>query len=60
MDTLTPRERQVALLVAEGLSNREIAQRLCIAVKTVENHLTIIYSKLGVKTRTQLICLLLH
>ncbi|MDL1895403.1 response regulator transcription factor [Anaerolineae bacterium CFX7] len=59
MDTLTKRELEVALLVAEGLSNREIAMELCVAEKTVENHLTNIFCKLHVKSRTQLTCLIL-
>lgn len=60
MDALTKREREVALLVAEGLSNRELAERLCIAIKTVENHLTSIYSKLEIKSRAQLMRLVLE
>ncbi|MBI4670854.1 MAG: helix-turn-helix transcriptional regulator [Chloroflexi bacterium] len=60
MDTLTKREKEVALLVAEGLSNREIARRLHITEKTVENHLTVIYGKVGIKSRAQLICLILQ
>lgn len=60
MDSLTKRERQVALLVAEGLSNREIAKKLYLAVKTVENHLTVIYNKLGLKSRGQLMRLILQ
>lgn len=60
MDSLTKREKEVALLVAEGLSNREIAEKLCIAVKTVENHLTSIYNKLEIKSRAQLMRLILQ
>lgn len=60
MDSLTKREMEVALLVADGLSNREIARKLCIAVKTVENHLTAIYGKLELKSRAQLMHLLLQ
>ncbi len=60
MDTLTPREMEVVLLVVEGLSNREIAEKLCIVEKTVENHLTSVYDKLHVKSRTQLIRLVLQ
>ena len=60
MDSLTKREREVALLVAERLSNREIAEKLCIAVKTVENHLTSIYGKLEIKSRAQLTRLVLE
>lgn len=51
---LTPQELQIAMLVVEGLSNREAASTLFISPKTVEVHLTHIYRKLGVRSRTQL------
>jgi non-specific serine/threonine protein kinase len=51
---LTPREREVALLVAEGLSNRDIANRLVLSVRTVEVHVDRILTKLGFSNRTQL------
>jgi DNA-binding CsgD family transcriptional regulator len=51
---LTPSERRVAELAAEGLSNREIAQSLFLTVKTVEGHLTHAYRKLEVHSRTEL------
>ncbi len=51
---LTPQELQVALLVVDGVSNREAAAALFISPKTVEVHLTRIYRKLGVRSRTQL------
>jgi DNA-binding winged helix-turn-helix (wHTH) protein/DNA-binding CsgD family transcriptional regulator len=51
---LTAREREVAVLAAEGLSSRAIADRLYLSVRTVENHLHRTYVKLGVKTREQL------
>ncbi|MBB5135014.1 DNA-binding CsgD family transcriptional regulator [Thermocatellispora tengchongensis] len=50
---LTQREREVLSLVAEGLTNREIAARLTIAQKTVSVHVSNILAKLGVSTRTQ-------
>jgi DNA-binding NarL/FixJ family response regulator len=51
---LTEREDQVLKLIAEGLSSKEIAQALTIAVKTVENHRANILSKLDMRDRTQL------
>lgn len=51
---LTPQEVAVADLVAGGLSNREAAEQLYITVKTVQYHLTRIYSKLGIRSRTEL------
>jgi DNA-binding CsgD family transcriptional regulator len=51
---LTPQELTVARLVAEGRSNRDVAADLQLSVKTVEVHLTRIYAKLGIGSRTQL------
>ena len=51
---LTPQERNVARLVATGLTNREIAGRLFVTTNTVETHLRHIFQKLGVTSRTQL------
>ena len=53
-DGLTQREREVALLVAEGLRSREVAERLCIASQTVKSHLKTIFDKLGVRNRVEL------
>jgi DNA-binding NarL/FixJ family response regulator len=52
--SLTPTERQVAGLVAAGRTNREISEQAFMSVKTVEAHLTRIYSKLEVRSRTEL------
>lgn len=52
-DRLTPRERQVARLIGEGLSNKEIARRLCIELPTVKNHVHNILQKLDVSRRGQ-------
>jgi DNA-binding NarL/FixJ family response regulator len=51
---LTPTERRVAELAAEGLANKEIASRLYVTVRTVEVHLKHAYAKLGIRSRTQL------
>ncbi|QIK62848.1 AAA family ATPase [Leucobacter viscericola] len=50
---LTPREQQVLDLVAEGLSNRQIGERLFISAKTVSVHVSAVLRKLGVSSRTQ-------
>jgi DNA-binding NarL/FixJ family response regulator len=52
-ETLSAREKEVLTLVCEGLSNKQIAQRLYISIRTVENHLARLYSKLGVNSRTE-------
>ncbi|MDX6505362.1 MAG: hypothetical protein QOG06_6 [Gaiellaceae bacterium] len=52
---LTARERQVAELVAEGLSNRAVAERLFLSTNTIETHLRHIFQKLGVHSRTELV-----
>ena len=51
---LTPREKEIADLVAQGLSNREIAQQLYISEGTIRNTLSIILDKLQLRDRTQL------
>lgn len=53
-DQLTAQELQIATLVAEGLSNREIAQQLYLSHRTVGSHLYRIYPKLGITSRSQL------
>jgi len=53
--TLTACERQVITLVGEGLRNKQIAQRLFISETTVRHHLTLIFRKLGVAERLELI-----
>jgi DNA-binding NarL/FixJ family response regulator len=54
---LTPRERDVLGLLAQGLSQREIGERLCISEKTVGTHIGHIFSKLGVRNRVEAIAL---
>jgi DNA-binding CsgD family transcriptional regulator len=53
-DGLTPAERRVAALVAEGRTNREVAAALFLGERTVETHLTHVYAKLGIRSRTEL------
>jgi DNA-binding CsgD family transcriptional regulator len=53
-DALTPRERRIATMAAEGLGNREIAEALFITTKTVETHLGRAYRKLDINSRSQL------
>lgn len=52
---LTEREREVLTLIAQGVSNKEIAEKLVISMKTVSNHITNIFSKLQVADRAQAI-----
>ena len=52
---VTPREEQVVALVAEGLSNREIAQELGLSEHTVKKYLFRIFDKLGISTRVELV-----
>ena len=60
LDFLSPQELQVALAVGRGLSNIDAAAALFVSRKTVEAHLTRVYRKLGVHSRTELACLLLR
>jgi non-specific serine/threonine protein kinase len=52
---LTSREREIAALVAGGLANREVAERLVISKRTVDAHVEHIYAKLGISSRVQLV-----
>jgi two-component system, NarL family, response regulator DevR len=53
LHTLTRRERSVLRLIGEGLTNRQIAQRLNLAEKTVKNYVSSVLGKLGLRRRTQ-------
>ncbi|MCX7839037.1 MAG: response regulator transcription factor [Anaerolineae bacterium] len=55
LDGLTEREQEVLKLIADGLTNQEIAERLTISVKTVERHRANIMSKLNLHSRTELV-----
>src|SRR5829696_6051271 len=57
-ESLTRQEGEILELVRAGLSNRAIAERLVLSVKTVEGHLTTIYGKFGVSSRTQMLAVL--
>jgi LuxR family maltose regulon positive regulatory protein len=53
LDPLSPREREVLRLIADGLSNEEIAGRLVVALSTVKGHNRVIFDKLQVQRRTE-------
>jgi DNA-binding CsgD family transcriptional regulator len=55
LSTLSPQELQIAQLVAQGLSNREIGQRLYLSPRTIGSHLYRIFPKLGITSRTELV-----
>ena len=59
-DPLSPREREVATLVARGMTNREIARALVISERTVDVHVARILSKLEFSSRTQVVAWMLR
>ena len=58
VESLTPSERRVAEMAARGPTNREIAQALFVTQRTVEVHLTSIFRKLAINSRSQLVAAL--
>lgn len=54
---LRPREREVLALIAEGLSTREVARRLCWSERTIKNVLQDLTTRLGLRNRTQAVAL---
>ncbi len=57
---LTPKEKEIMSLVCEGLSNKEIADKLKVSEQTVKAHLHRIYKKFGISSRTQLVSIFLE
>lgn len=55
-ESLSSKEKEIALAVAKGLSNKEIAAELAVSPSTVKNHLYTIFKKLGITNRTSLVC----
>ena len=55
LENLTPSEKQIAALAAEGQSNAEIAESLFVSVRTVKFHLTNVFRKLGVEGRMDIV-----
>ncbi|MBB5940060.1 helix-turn-helix transcriptional regulator [Streptomyces zagrosensis] len=55
---LTPREREISALVAEGLTNQAVADRLCLSPRTVESHVARVYRKTGISSRAALASLM--
>ena len=53
LDVLTEQERRILELIGEGLTNRQIGERLYLAEKTVKNHVSSVLAKLGLQRRTQ-------
>lgn len=52
---MTPREMEIFIMLARGIGNREIAERLCISSKTVSNHMALLKSKLDVSSQAELV-----
>ena len=57
---LSPREREIAELVAKGIPNKRLAEHLAVSRRTVEKHLTSIFGKLGLSNRTELTAVMIR
>jgi DNA-binding NarL/FixJ family response regulator len=57
LEQLTDREVEVLRLAAKGMSNRDISRELCISIRTVQTHLSNVFNKLGVGSRTEAVVL---
>ena len=53
-ESLTAQQERIARLVAEGATNREIAERMFLSTRTVDHHLRNVFARLGVRSRTEL------
>ncbi len=60
LEPLTPTERNVVVLVCQGLTNPQIARRLGVSPRTIQGHLLNVFKKLGVSSRTQLVARMLR
>jgi DNA-binding NarL/FixJ family response regulator len=60
IDDLTERQREILALVAEGLSNKQIAARVYLSIETVKTHLSAIYDHLDVRNRTEAAAIYAH
>jgi DNA-binding CsgD family transcriptional regulator len=60
LDCLTKQQQQVAILLGQGLTYAEVAERLCLSPHTVHEHLRHIYERLGCSRREQLVILLVR
>jgi DNA-binding NarL/FixJ family response regulator len=58
-ENLTPQQQQIARLVAEGATNREVAASLFLSPRTVDHHMRNIFTKLGIRSRIELTKVLL-
>jgi DNA-binding NarL/FixJ family response regulator len=59
-EPLTRRELEVLQLIADGLSNKEIATRLCLSTETVKSHVCALFSKLGANSRAHAVAIALR